>query len=348
MPADQPGIIVAEDPPIEIVEDVLYRPVSSYVLIEDPSWGIYARSGALVESTAHLRGPGKDLIGASWNLPWPASPVAAASSKTYLYGGSFIAHYGHFLLSSVGRFWPFAVPALRASLENLPILVHAAQGLDYWFGLSFVAELFEGLGLARERFVTFDAPTLIPRLVVPGPSLIEMKRIHPAYARLARQIGSRLSPRVPAPNGRPVWFSRTQVKPASQGFENEGELEAVLAAFGVDIAYPEQLSIAQKLQLFAERRVIAGTVSSVFHTAAFCPTRPATSIALNPSLKVNANYLMIDRVAGLDARYRHIEAEDYGIDLRRRLWRMFRLRDPRGTAAAVLAMIQAVSREARH
>ncbi|HYZ62479.1 MAG TPA: glycosyltransferase family 61 protein [Acetobacteraceae bacterium] len=339
-PATIPGRVVPGAPGVAVLEDVVYRPLRNPLLDQDPGWGIYGRDGALIEAACYWRGPGRSLIGQS---PRQDAGVAGHASGTFVYGGVFISHFGHFLLSTLARLWPFADPFLASSLRDFPILLHAASDPADWFATPHVAELFAALGLGPERFVRLTEPSAISRLIVPLPSLVEMSQVHPAYVHMTRAIGARLSDGVASPPGGPVWLSRTRLPVATQGFENEDALEAVLAGMGVEILYPETRPVGEMAALFASRPVIAGTVASAFHAALFCP-RPAPMVVLSPSPMVNPSFPMLDQAAGHDARYFHIESDHLGIDMRNRIWSTFRLRDPAATAASLLAAMQDAAR----
>lgn len=116
------GEVRLAEPGIEVHEDVLYGPVASHAWHDEPHWGIYDRAGHLVDAAAYHRGPGKTLVGQSRWLDRAASRAGDAPDETYIYGGILIEHFGHFLLSSVSRFWPFAEEALRAGLGPHRIL----------------------------------------------------------------------------------------------------------------------------------------------------------------------------------------------------------------------------------
>ena len=118
----------------------------------------------------------------------------------------------------------------------------------------------------------------------------------------------------------------------------------MLTRLGVEIVHPEALPVAETVRLFATRGVVAGTIGSAFHAALFCQC-PAPMIMLSPSLTVNTSFPMLDQLAGHNARYYHADCDEFGLDISRRLWRSYRLRDPVQTAGGLLAVIQDASRE---
>jgi capsular polysaccharide biosynthesis protein len=337
-PSRTPGRVLPDAPPITVLEDVVYRPLRDPAIDQDTEWGIYDRDGFLLRQAAVMWGPDLHLIGQS-----PSRPALRpkATADTFVYGGVIFEHFGHFILSSLSRLWPFADPFLRASLEGCPILFHAPSAPGHWFRLGHVAELLGGLELPESRFARFEEPTLIRRLIVPGPSLVEMSHAHPQFARMTQSIGARLdrSPDL----GPPVWLSRTELPVGTQGWGNEAALQEVLLRFGVEIVHPERRSLAECVRMFAGRPVMAGTVASAFHAALFCAA-PAPMVMLSPSPEVNPSFGMVDAVAGQSARYFYVESDHLGIDMSRRLWSMFMLRNPAGTAMDLLAVLRRSAR----
>jgi capsular polysaccharide biosynthesis protein len=322
-----------------VVEDVVYRPLRGPAVDDDPDWGVYDRAGRLLEAAAYYRGPSRGLVGQSLVR---AGSDGRREQRSFVYGGVLFDHFGHFVLSSLARLWPFADPFLRASLEGFPILFHAASEPASWFEQPFVAELLTGLGLGPERFVRFGAPVRVGRLIVPGPSVVEMSHVHPAFVQMTRTIGAALGGDAAPDRGGPVWLSRTRLPVGTQGWGNEDSLEAVLRPLGVEVVYPEARSIADRIRLFAGRPVIAGTVASAFYVSLFCE-RPAPMVLLSPSPIVNPSFGMLDEVAGQSARYFYVESDHLGIDMSRRLWSTFMLRDPEGIAGEVLRLMRELS-----
>jgi capsular polysaccharide biosynthesis protein len=73
----------------------------------------------------------------------------------------------------------------------------------------------------------------------------------------------------PSPGNR-VWLSRRGL-PAELGrVEPEHEIEAVLASRGWTIIRPEDLPVAEQIDLFATAAVVAGCIGSAFHAVLLC------------------------------------------------------------------------------
>ena len=332
------GVVLEAAPSIELHAGAVYVPLRHTVPDTDPDWGLYAGDGTLIEAAAYRRGPGNALVGQSPARQDRSAPEAP--DPCLIYGGVFVDHFGHFLLTSIARLWPLVQPG-SLDLSRYRILVHAPFGLERWFAVPYVHALLGALGLPLDRFVTFAEPTRIPQVVVPRPALQEQSHVHREYLALTQRIGQALAA-PPTTERRPAWLSRSQLSVGTQGFENESAVEAVLERFGVECVHPEAMGLADQIALFAHRPVLAGSIGSAFHLAAFCPF-PAPAVLLSPSPTPGSNFAMLDRLTGQRTRYLHAPAEHLGIDMKRRIWSLFRLPRPEAVAAAVLRAMQGLA-----
>ncbi len=334
------GLLLKGTPAIEVHENVLYVPIKDHSWHDDPCWGIYSRDGDLIEAAAYYRGPGKQLVGQSVKLPPPPPrPTAEAPEDCYIYGGVMIEHFGHFLLSSISRFWPIADPAADLFERGLPVLCHGVRSPDNWFQFSYVSDAFQALNLSPSLFRAFPGPTRIRKLIVVRPSFEEHNFVYPAYVRLARHLGVGLTLTSREAKA-PAYLSRTHYPRLSQGFENEQELVEALASFGVEIIYPERLSLSEHVSMFQQHRVVCGMVSSTFHPAIFTPDLRAQLLCFSPTHIVNNNFQMLDDAARLKTEYLYLPSELLEVGAAGRMSSRFVMPAPKAVAGELLRHIQ--------
>ena len=83
-----------------------------------------------------------------------------------------------------------------------------------------------------------------------------------------------------------------------------GIAEAAMRTAGIEVVHPETMPFAGQVGLLASSALVIGTAGSAFHTSVFCEHPPRiVGLAYGPVL--NANYALIDALAGNDARYVH-------------------------------------------
>ena len=325
-------------PAIEVHDDVLYGPIHDYTWNDDPLWGIYGRDGTLVDAAAYYRGPGKAHIGQSLRLDLPPDPDDAGD-ETFLYGGLLIEHFGHFTLSSISRFWPFAHPALKGDVQSLRILCHGTFGPEKWWSFPYIREPLLALGITQDRLHRFDRPTRIRRLIVPRPAFEEHNFIHTEYRHLMRTIGSTLLPDPPPPRTGPAYLSRARYPWITQGWVDEADLASRLSALGIPVIHPEDLTLAEQVQVFNTHEVVIGAIGSAFHAAAYA-AQPGTLLLLSPSPVVNPNFAMLDQVLGLRSHYVAVDSKLIQIGAPGRIHTRFRINDLPGFTRDLLHLVQ--------
>lgn len=261
-------------------------------------FGVYDQDGHMIAEAVDFRSEEmitKQDIGHNID---PFTVLDTAPDALYIYCGVMNGHFGHFLINTLSRFWS------NYLTRNLKVkyIYHGAD-ISSMYNLSFVKHIFNAMGLRCDDFVSFDSPTRIKNLIVPDTSFAEQRGGYKCFRDLCLRIGRELSP-VKEREKRPIYYSKTQLQSGVGGFENENEIEAVMASNGVEIIYPEMLSISEQIALLNSRSLVFGTAGSFLHNSIFCENIPKFAI-INPSLQINTNYLIIDNLTGSEIDYYH-------------------------------------------
>ncbi len=309
---------IAAAPGLRRFTDAVYRPRSS-----EAPWGLFAEGRRIDDGSAD------------------AGPAVAETiaDGPFLYVGALATHYGHFLINTLPRFWPLAAwqgPPPR-------ILCHGPGPREGWAGLPFLAAILGRLGLDTADIVTFDRAVTVRDVMVPEPALIEQAAVHAVFADLCDTIGRPLWQDVAVDAvTRPLYLSKTRLRAGVAHVTNEAEIVAHLERRGVEIAFPETLAFADQVRLLSGRRVVMGTLGSAFHTTAFAaPGRRL--VGLNWQHAVNANFALLDRVNGAQARYYHPHGTLYEeADGWHLAWTVA---DPRGVAETLLRRAEWLDRD---
>lgn len=237
------------------------------------------------------------MLGQSLWKPFPVYEARRAPDPSYIYGGIIIPHYGHFICSSLSRLWYL----LEKSAEKSKVLFHAPSRVGT-NPPGFILEFLSAAGLPPDRVVVFERPTWVQRLVIPAPAMIEQSHAHSVARRTFENIGDRLaSKRTPKPTAVPIYLSKAALDTGLTRIENEVVLEIELNRLGVEIVYPEKLSIRAQVDLFRSNRSIIGFTSSAFHTSAFAePSGKRIIISFDG---LNSNQLLIDRLTHPNSTY---------------------------------------------
>ena len=279
--------------------DVFYLPFH-----RQQPWGLFYEGGKYIPSTIdHREGSLTPSDQCLDQCPDLSGISELAPHRTYIYGGRINPHYGHFLVNTLPRFW--AMSQIRS--PSTPILCHAGVRPTDWFSLPFIATAFRLMGLSANDFVQFDRPIRIRNLVVPSTSFEEQYAGYRTFQLLCNAIGRRACAAGAFERDRtPIYYSKSRLKSAVGVIVNEHEVERMLQAAGVKVVYPETLGLLDQIQLMSSRDNIIGTAGSFLHTSIFCPPRRIT--CLNVTEKINANYVIVDKLNNNLAAYYYAPA----------------------------------------
>lgn len=189
---------------------------------------------------------------------------------TWLYGGHWIGHFGHFFTESVTTLWP-------RDLEVRGLVFHRYfgrhQGIQPW-----QTELVEraGWGGLPVEVVT-DDPVEVERLWVPSRGVVANGWAHQGAVDVWDRMVASVGTRTPGPER--VFLSRLafnerrreQGRATRTTPRRDRRLDRFFAGAGFAVVAPETLGIADQIALAAGAEVIAGCAGSALHLAAFAP-----------------------------------------------------------------------------
>ncbi len=217
-------------------------------------------------------------IGGLHGHPWvPADPGRVAVGRraelldgTWLYGGHWIQHFGHFLIETITTLWPETGPVDGLVFHKY---LKRPWTVDPW--QERVLEL-AGRGGLPIRVVGTGKALRVENLIVPSRTVVANGWAH----RPAREVWERVASGFRGQGGpAKVFFSRTlfnEVRRREQHkkvprteSERDRALDSLFAAEGFEVVSPETLDIDQQLRLAANAQVIAGCSGSALHLSAF-------------------------------------------------------------------------------
>ena len=263
---------------------------------EDLQWGLYDAEGKLIDAASYTRGLGRLRVGQSEWTSLKANRLPHAPESAYVYTGPFHFHYGHFLLVTLGRLWPW----LDDRFRGLKIAYHGREDPETMLQASFARDITGALGLTPSDFINFVEPTCLREVWVPDPALDEDQSSHRVYGELAAMVGARLIERTigaAAKRSAPAYLSKSRLSHGVWRFRNEALLDACLQERGIDIIHPESLNLADQIRLFDERDVILSNGGSALHTSVLSQG-PTRIIGLSRSPWIHSSQIMIDMLKG--------------------------------------------------
>ncbi len=286
---DLAGLVTTADTPVTRHRDVRVMPQTPSVrgpnMLYFSAGGVFGSDGTRVAESNFIRSHGSYFDPGEQVFSRPPAYLPAA-----LYGGVLFNHYGHFLLESTARLW---APA-RGIGDGLPVVFLAAPNFQLEAYHEF---LLRRLGLL-DRLHICTEPLRVGELIVPAPAFRyrEMADADAAFIepfqRIAAQVAQRPRPR--------TYISRRKLDSAMSIPENE--VEAMFRADGWDIACPEDLEMAEQVELFRNASQLAGLSGSGMHNQLYSP--PGTRVVhINRFWTFLRSFFVIDELTGADSTH---------------------------------------------
>ena len=233
---------------------------------------VHDAEGALVRASQRTLGDPRGTRVAADPDTVERRPDAESLAGTWLYGGTWAAVFGHFLVETLTTLWP--------TLDERPagLVFHSN------FGRCVVSDWHRrflelaGWGDLPLRVVGRDDPVSVERLLVPGRAVSLHAWAHPE----ARQVWERVADGFRDAGGPDrVYVSRSLLNAERRGeghrrpirttAEHDEALDAVFAGHGFEVVHPQTLSVDDQLRAVASARVVAGLSGSGLHQSAFMP-----------------------------------------------------------------------------
>ena len=269
------------------------------VLLHDAA--IYDADARLIPDSAFMRGvPKLHLLGAVEKLDMvPRRVSERLPPARYFWIGVFHAHFGHFLVSTLSRFW-----ALGEDVVTWTFLYVGPSPEDLW-KLDHVRTSLTALGIAVGQLRQVSGPLLIPFVTIAQPSFVENFGASPAFVDTLGRIRKYILPSVDPGGGSrtPIYVTKERVQAGVRGIANEADVTAMLTSKGVSVVSPETMSFRDQVAFWCGHRYVTGFASSAFHLAAFATDRRLVTIS--HEWLASANQALLDRVAGNRHRYVH-------------------------------------------
>lgn len=205
-------------------------------------------------------------------LPEAARAQAEPWPGTYLFGGYYLPHFGHFVLESLSRLW--ALEAIEEPLDGIVFLHLGRNSPDP----AAYAEIFEGLGVTCPIHI-LDGPIRAGRLYVPqqglgmGPNAAGL----PEQREFLRRRFAGLA--VPVEGHDKVYISRSGYGLKRGGMLGEGYLERTMERAGYHVFHPQREPLGVQVGTYLAASRIVSPDNSALHVAAFV-AEPEQDVAI--------------------------------------------------------------------
>lgn len=221
----------------------------------------------------------------------------------YFFIGEINPHFGHFLVESTVRLWPFLY---FSSAFTGKYLYFGQKASSASLNKTFIKSIFGAASLDLKDFVSYSEPCKLKNVFIASPAFEIRWQGSPLFRQSMRHIGNKLTDNdldnINNSNQTPLYLSKSKLTKGLSGLINEVAIEDNLRKKGVDIWHPETVDLPTQIKELSSRKYIIGSVGSAFHTLLFCPgNKVIAGVALDR--KVNSNYIIIDELCGNTGSY---------------------------------------------
>jgi capsular polysaccharide biosynthesis protein len=185
--------------------------------------------------------------------------------------------YGHWLVDCLPRakLAQLHFPSIDWFLFPAPVTAWKLQLLDF-------------MGIPPEKRVFYD----LKRVAVECekmllPSFLRFNsEVRPELVKLyADTLGNTNATKVE----RQIFLSRSKW-PGARPLVNRSDIEAIFAASGFEIIFPEAYQLKELVSIFSEASIVVGECGSGMHNTIFCPPKTRIGVMQNPE---NTNFLQM-------------------------------------------------------
>lgn len=218
---------------MEIIANALIMPHVGNM--DDFTEGVFDSAGNFIKDSTPARGkqpayckPDKHLMG------------------TYIYGGCFYGHFGHFIWESLARL------ATIKKCNEFPVIflspnreIHESQ------------RMFLRMPGVKNELILVKQPVSVEKLIYSPP----LSSVSPLFME-DEQMKSLACLDVKACGNKKIWLSRSRLTRGK--VLNEPRLEKILAKLGYEIIFPEELPLRKQVEIVCGSKIVAGFDGSQF------------------------------------------------------------------------------------
>lgn len=238
-----------------IQHGLVVPPLTEARLREQPS-GVLDRNGNFVEQSASWNNSTSRLNG---------TPVLADNAEivpldgTYIFGGIFYGHFGHFIVETLARIW--ALDSVDVPVDGMiftPKVPNITQHHVERHG-----DLLTAFGVNVPILIAHDI-TRVSDLYVPrqGFGMYDLIDGSPEFRNFINRHAGRS---IPAEGSERLYVSRSRLPPHRGSILGEYKIEEYLAAEGYEIFHPQKASQNEQIARYRAARFIIGTDCSPLH-----------------------------------------------------------------------------------
>ncbi len=260
-------------PRYEVVPDVLLHELADVLLYDGI---LYSKQGGFFPDSVRAfdknsvcnfyYGPTSQLkhLGNNAFVPDDPSGCEDVVEPDTIFLPCFTSHmvYGHWLLEAASSLW--ALPYFKALAKGAPVKLLLSPVSNVPEYMKQFAAFF---GVTEHDYYFPSKCMRIKKLFIPTKVYMHMAYVSPFAQKVWAAIGAYYQGAATVKPVDKLYLSRRRVK--KRQMENEEACEALFVRHGFTVVHPQELPLADQIQLFSNATHIAGPVGSAVHNVVF-------------------------------------------------------------------------------
>lgn len=282
-------------PTLTIIENGYILPTKT---AEGFSWGI----GGVEDSNkkfvqASSVGTGGHTFGGGYSFEDSNIDVL---DENVIYIGIIPKHWGHFLIDTVSRFWPFLLEKYR----KYRVAFCGWGWQDGKISGNFL-KAFELMGISEDQLIFVKYPIKVSKIIIPEATMEFGATWNKTYKDTVDQIAERALKDMSClklKKYKKIYFTRTQLLKSKLNEVGEKEIEELFSSAGFHVLAPEKLSLVEQIFYIRNCEVMASLSGTIPHNSVFAKNGTKI-IILNRTPVINPPQIRINQLAHTEWLY---------------------------------------------
>jgi hypothetical protein len=227
-----------------------------------------------------------------------------------IYGGTLYKQFGHTITDSLARLYPFLSDK---RFDHLPIIFQCPSEAQWQ---AFVgSSLASALSLSARNIIWANGPLSIRTLHYCDPLFQDgnfaSAFLHKSMSELVPLHGNKQHKAKSARRRKIAYISRSRLSSGTNHVVNEEDIDHLAEKYGMDVIYPEIMSVVDQIDIYGDYDVVCGFPSSFFHVKLF-HRNPCDIVVLVPDKPdaLHINFVNIDVASSFDDRFAIVRADE--------------------------------------
>jgi capsular polysaccharide biosynthesis protein len=222
-------------------------------------------------------------VGPTFAATRHARPVRDLPGAYFYLDNEIRGHYGHAITEQLGKLWAWR--EAKQADPKLKALMFLRRPL-----MDFEPVLYAAAGIDPADLVVLDHPVRVERLVAPTPMFSQPEYVHPDLTAVWGEVSRNLAAQAPDRDYPRRFFCAR--RPRKRDCTNGAEVEAVFAAHGFAVIYPEDYPLTEQARMFREAEVIAGYAGSAMISTLLCGAPKHVILVASESYRAKNEHLI--------------------------------------------------------